>query len=648
MQTSKKLTTNQRKGKIMSNKRKALFIQLTAAVMACITSFIVVLYARGDFDFTFISRPVTESTESEPTDTPEVTDPTVSDTAETGNINSQTPPTSDSNAGDVSDLPDYYQSVIKLPQVWAAKSEGKARYEGLYENGSSVLALVTDSGNFSDRFAYRDMTSTEVVEIGQNWAGAKIYGESAVTVPRPVLQVYFGFILWDDGSTIKLCDGEGRVLMNNISGYEPVGYRDLAGNPLFIKDGIYYYYYDGVSLDPDTVVADQITADTIWQFPLETPECYSLVTADTEYTAVTPTAAGMVPCFVDWNYHNTVRYNSSYEESGNRDPELFRLCERRITKTVTNQAEIDARNAEIADITAKIATGVLPADTPIPAPIEPVYLETDEGTFWGYIDKDGKIVHYPQFISAYDFTTDGLAVITDPSDESGSRLCAINRQGVRIVDAVRNMIHMTAGGVAELRDGHHLPDTLGRENIGMLSFNNSLLRVRRRLINTTGGYVVHDQYDALVDTKGEIFNIPGGYTIVGYSDGVILLEKKGKYGFISASTGEWIANPQYTYAEPFCEGLAVIGFKDGKRCMIDTEGNIVLPMIYDHISQCSDGTVVAYAEGHGWSIYNKMSVEKFTEPSNPILAIKRRIIAQKLFDEAQAALSATGTIAPVQ
>ena len=624
----------------MSNKRKALFIQLTAAVMACITAFVAVLYARGVFDFTFITRPQAESSDViEPgvPDTPDTAAPPVTDTVDTGNINSLTPPTADPNTNAAPVLPDYAESIAKLPQVWAAKTEGKSRFEGIYTKESSVLALVTDTGSFADRFAYRDMTSTEVVEVGQNWAGAKIYGESYVTVPRPILQVYFGFILWDDGSVIKLCDSEGKVLMNNISGYEPVGYRDLAGNPLFIKDGVYYYYYDGVSLDPDTVVADQITADTIWQFPLEAPECYGLITADTEYTAVTPTAAGMVPCFVDTNYHNTIRYNSSYEESGNRDPEVFRLCERRITRTVTNQAEIDWRNVEIADVTAKIAAGLLPADYPIPQPIEPIYTETDEGTFWGYIDKDGKIVHYPQFISAYDFTVDGLAVITDPSDETGSRLCAINKSGVRIVDAVRDMIHMTAGGVAELRDGHHLPDTLGRENIGMLSFNNSLLRVRRRLINTTGGYVVHDQYDALVDTAGEIYNIPGGYTVAGCSDGIILLEKNGKYGFISRSTGEWIADPQYTYAEPFCEGLAVIGYSDGKRCMIDTEGNIVLPMVYDYVSQCSNGTVVAYAEGHGWSVYNKMSIEKFTEPSNPILSIKRRIIAQKVFDDAQAA-----------
>jgi len=627
----------------MSRNKKAWFIQLTAAAMAFATAFIVILYARGVFDFTFIARPRAESAESVDQIVPEVSqesDDLSTEPADTDKLNDQTPTPDSSGTNAAPATPDYAASIAALPQVWAAKTEGKSRFEGLYKKDSSVLALVTDTGSFSEHYALRDMTTTEVVEVGENWAGAKIYGESYVSAPRPVLQVYFGFILWDDGSTIKLCNSEGRVLMNNIAAYEPVGYRDLAGNPLFIKDGIYYYYFDGYNLDPDTVVADQITADTIWQFPVEQPECYGLITADTEFTATTPTSAGMVPCFVDENYLNTVRVNSSYEESGNRDAELFRICERRITRTVTNQAEIDARAAEIADITAKIAAGALPPETPIPQAIEPLYLETDEGTFWGYIDKDGKIVHYPQFIAAYDFTKSGLGVITDPSDETGSRLCAINKSGVRVVDAVRDMIHMTAGGVAELRDGHHLPDTLGRENVGMLAFSDSLLRVRRRLINTTGGYVVHDQYDVLVDTDGDIFNIPGGYSIVAYSDGVVLLEKKGRYGFLETATGQWIADPQYTYAEPFCEGLAVIGYADGKRCMIDTEGNVVLPMVYDHISQCSNGTVVAYAEGQGWSIYNKMSAEDFTEPSNPILSIKRRIIAQKLFDEAEAALTA--------
>ena len=619
----------------MSRKNKTIFIQLTAAVMACLTVFVVILYARGAFDFTFIERPETEPpvTESSPIVTEPAPDGTDTDAPMVDEIIVETEKREDDSIV----FPEYDAAVAALPEVWAAKTEGKSRYEGLYVSGSSILARVTEAQTFSEHYANRDMTATRAVPFSTNWAGVVTYGEEAVTLPRPVLQVYFGYILWDDGSTIKLCDSEGNVLMNNIAGYEPVGYRDMAGHPLFTKDGLYYYYFDGYNHDPDTIFADQITPETIFEYPAEQPACYGLITAEGEITPVTPTSAGMVECTVDESYLNTVRVNSSYEEKANKDPESFRLCERRITKTLLNQAEIDARDAQIAQQRADILAGLLPADTPLLQPIEPVYQETDEGTFWGFIDKSGNFVHYPQFGRAYDYTTDGLAVIADPSDESGSRLCAINKSGVRMVDAVRNYIHLTDGGTATLIDGHHFPDTLGIENVGMLTFSDSLMRVRRRLINTSAGYTVYDDYTALVDTDGNIFNIPAGYELIAYSDGILLLEKNGHYGYMDRS-GRWIVQPRYTYAEPFSEGLAVLGFASGARCMIDTKGNVVLPMVYTYVSQCSNGTVVAFSEGHGWTIYNKMSTETYTEESNPIIAIKRRILAQAAYDESQPAL----------
>lgn len=610
----------------MGNRKKAPVIQLTAAAMACLAVFIVILYARGVFDFTFIERPTTETipTVTEPVGPSDEPAPEAQDTA-------LPEITVAPEKDDAIIFPEYDPALAALPEVWAAKTEGKSLYKGLYQSGKSILARVTEADTFSEHFAHRDMTTTEVAALSTNWAGTVTYGEVAVTAPRPVLQVYFGFILWDDGRTVKLCDGEGRVLMNDISAYECVGYRDLAGHPLFRKDGVYYYYFDGQNHDPDTVFADQITPETIWEYPAEQPACYPLVTAEGELTPITPTAAGMVECTVDESYLNTVRVNSSYEETANRDPSLFRLCERRVTRTVTNQAEIDARNLLIAQQQAAILRGELPAGTILPTPIEPIYEEKDEGTFWGYVDQNGAIVHYPQFLSAYDFTLDGLGVISDPSDETGSRLCAINKSGVRMVDAVRDYIHLTDGGTATLIDGHHLPDTLGRESIGMLGFNDSLMSVRRRLINTSAGYTAYDDYTALVDTSGKYFNLPAGYELIAYSDGVLLLEKNGYYGFMDRD-GRWIAQPRYTYAEPFCEGLAVLGFANGARGMIDTAGNTVLPLIYTHVSSCSDGVAVAFAEGKGWTIYNKMSTESYTEPSNPILSIKRRILAQAAYD----------------
>ena len=94
--------------------------------------------------------------------------------------------------------------------------------------------------------------------------------------------------------------------------------------------------------------------------------------------------------------------------------------------------------------------------------------------------------------------------------------------------------------------------------------------------------------------------------MLSYSDGMILLEKDGLFGFMDY-TGEWIAEPIYSYAEAFCEGLAVLKTKDGRYGMIDTAGNIVLPFAYSHVSSCSDGLVVCYSETNGWEIMRKMT-----------------------------------------
>ena len=118
--------------------------------------------------------------------------------------------------------------------------------------------------------------------------------------------------------------------------------------------------------------------------------------------------------------------------------------------------------------------------------------------------------------------------------------------------------------------------------------------------------IVYSSEEVLLDTKGEQFPIPVDYELNGYSDGILLLEKDGVFGFMD-TTGAWIAEPIYTYAEAFYEGLAVLKTADGRYGLIDTNGNIVLPFGYEHISSCSDGVVVAYSDENGWEIFKKMT-----------------------------------------
>ena len=140
--------------------------------------------------------------------------------------------------------------------------------------------------------------------------------------------------------------------------------------------------------------------------------------------------------------------------------------------------------------------------------------------------------------------------------------------------------------------------------IGHLYFDRGYVRVRELERDYSYRESVTADVERLIDTSGTEFEIPAGYTLAGYSDGVLLLERGGKYGYYSTG-GYWIAQPIYTYAQPFMEGIGVIGFADGLTGAIDTEGRIVIPFAYAYISAPSSGAIACYDPQHGWSVLVK-------------------------------------------
>jgi hypothetical protein len=119
--------------------------------------------------------------------------------------------------------------------------------------------------------------------------------------------------------------------------------------------------------------------------------------------------------------------------------------------------------------------------------------------------------------------------------------------------------------------------------------------------------IYENDYEVLIDTKGKRSNIiPEGYNLVSYSDSILLVERNGRYGYYHRD-GYWVAQPIYTYAAPFIEGLAVLGYEDGSKGVIDTSGNIVIPFHYTTISNASTGVFACYSEATGWKVFAKVS-----------------------------------------
>lgn len=144
--------------------------------------------------------------------------------------------------------------------------------------------------------------------------------------------------------------------------------------------------------------------------------------------------------------------------------------------------------------------------------------------------------------------------------------------------------------------------------LGCYYYEHGLVKARRQIYDYYQlddwdiMFVMSDEY-VMLYADGTEFPIPADYSVEAYSNGVILLEKNGKYGYMDY-TGAWLTTPEYESAEPFMEGLAACK-KDGRWGVIDTAGNTVIPFMYDYIQSASSGIIICHSE-NGWNTYMKM------------------------------------------
>ena len=187
-------------------------------------------------------------------------------------------------------------------------------------------------------------------------------------------------------------------------------------------------------------------------------------------------------------------------------------------------------------------------------------------------------------------------------------------------------------------DKYYKPETNGLESIGYYHFVDELTRVRR--VYSENGKKLSAQ--ELMYTDGTLFNLPADFELKAYSDAVLLLCREDKYGYMS-SKGKWITNPEYDSAAPFLEGLAVVG-KDGKYGVIATDGSVVVPLVFDSITNCSGGVMILYAEGYGYYVVNKYAPVEIEAPTDESVdesgideSVTDESIDESVFDESEEA-----------
>ncbi|MBR5516114.1 MAG: WG repeat-containing protein [Clostridia bacterium] len=491
----------------------------------------------------------------------------------------------------------YKDEIVKFQTLESAKTEGFSITSEVYDESCRIV-LAKGSDSFSTNWTEITQKVQKVVTEPGN-KGGYFSKNTTENADAPLLQPYYGYIIYKGKDKCQLLDSNGNLLLAYFSGYEPAYTVTLFGSPLFKKDGKYYYYHD--SSVTKGVFYDQINEETFATLPENIPTAYQYLNFDkaflynyyvknegneafiTETSAQMPTAPGMVEYTVDENTLldiQTPEYNYKRSQTG-----LYPFY----TFTYTD------------------------SENPVA-----------EQIFWGYMDEKGDVVIEPVFKAAYPFSDDGYAVVLDTHEH----LCTIDVKGRIVYNPYDPPLFIPEMGNKKIRDTYYMPDTYGTENTGMFRIDNGHVLMRRRLVDTESGYLIKRETRVVISAEGQYLNYPNDYNLISYSNGMLLLEKDGLYGYMNY-LGEWVIEPVYRYALPFSEGLAVVGYRPDKLGMINTKGELVMPYMYSVLLSCSGGMICAYENENGWTVYNKVSTAADTKDFvSPMLTLKYRAIAE--------------------
>lgn len=195
----------------------------------------------------------------------------------------------------------------------------------------------------------------------------------------------------------------------------------------------------------------------------------------------------------------------------------------------------------------------------------------------------------------------------DNGEAKGTGATLITRQGVQYLEFYGTKFNRITIGPREgqvdntVAVGFYPPDDRSLDSIGYFYFCDGYTRVKN--LREDGAFE-----ERLMDPLGKLLKRMPDFEIKAYSDGIMLLEKKGIFGYATTSLN-WITDPMYEEALPFLEGLAVVK-TNGRYGVITTTGDYAIEPVFDKILNCSGGVIAAYDEEHGWTFFNKLYIHE--------------------------------------
>ena len=187
---------------------------------------------------------------------------------------------------------------------------------------------------------------------------------------------------------------------------------------------------------------------------------------------------------------------------------------------------------------------------------------------YGYIDKEGKEVLSPKYKDAYDFS-EGLAVV-----RADGKYGYIDKEGKEVVSPKYGDVYNFREGLAVVEaDGKWgYIDKEGKEVVSPKYEDAGDFSEGLAVVEADGkrGYI---------DKEGKEVLSPKYELAWGFSEGLARVEADGKYGYIDKE-GKEVLSPKYVYAKDFRGGLARVK-ADGKYGYIDKEGKEVISPKYE-------------------------------------------------------------------
>jgi len=481
-----------------------------------------------------------------------------------------------------------------LPGAGHLSSAGYYTTDYSYVPGSYVLGTMPGLSlplNYSSRT--RIAKKLEYKQLENYAQFTAVYTD--VEVDRPSIELYMGYILIDNGTTVDIYNHLGHYLMSfDDTEYIPAYTRDKSGNPLFYRmetvevkipeNGEIIRDQEGDRVrDPHEKDENVLMEGKLDRDEDENGESNA---AETDYS---------VTIQEERKKYYTISYNGSYFAESDYNEQ-------------TDGRGVNFNYPSYYGITdSNISLGVETFDKFTQNIDGEISLLHDEE--WKYYRYGWPINDDEVYKRAYNFKGGLGCVLTEPYYNDGG-LFFVNANGSKAFNTIKKYNDENADRY--VIENYMPPISNGPESIGYFYYDHGYVRARFETIDywnysKNNRIQVYSSEEVLLNTRGEQFPIPAGYNLKGYSDGMLLLEHDGLYGFMD-TTGAWIAEPIFDYADAYYEGLAVLRTPDGRYGMIDTAGNIVLSFAYEYISSCSDGLIAAYSEELGWQIIRKMTV----------------------------------------